>query len=97
MKNGGKRAGAGRKSGAATVKTRDIADKAAVEGLTPLEYLLEVMRDQGETRPIRVDAAKAAAPFIHPRLANVDARIKNDLYIEVQQYCAIECNDDGGS
>jgi hypothetical protein len=34
----------GRKEGAANVKTREIADKAAAEGITPLEVLLGEMR-----------------------------------------------------
>ena len=42
--HGGKRNGAGRKAGAATVKTREIADRAAAEGITPLEVMLANMR-----------------------------------------------------
>lgn len=43
---GGARKGAGRKEGATTKKTREIADKLAADGeLTPLEYLLGVMRE----------------------------------------------------
>lgn len=41
---GGARKGAGRKAGSATIKTREIANGAAAAGLTPLEYMLEVMR-----------------------------------------------------
>lgn len=42
-KRGGARKGAGRKKGAATVKTREIADKAAEQGITPLEVMLRTM------------------------------------------------------
>lgn len=41
---GGKREGSGRKSGTANTKTREIADKAIVEGITPLEVMLKAMR-----------------------------------------------------
>lgn len=41
---GGARKNAGRKAGAATKKTREIADKAAADGLTPLEVMLRTMR-----------------------------------------------------
>lgn len=41
---GGKRAGSGRKPGTANVKTREIADKAIEEGITPLEVMLKAMR-----------------------------------------------------
>lgn len=43
-KRGGARKNAGRKVGAATKRTREIADKAAEEGLTPLEVMLQTMR-----------------------------------------------------
>jgi hypothetical protein len=72
MPRGGKREGAGRPPGAATVKTREIADAAALEGLTPLEYMLSVLRDESRTEHTRMDAAKAAAPYVHARLSNVD-------------------------
>lgn len=79
---GGARLGAGRKKGAATQKTREIADKEAQNGLTPLEYMLQVMREEprGDMEAkdylaavaMRFEAAKAAAPYMHPRLAAVE-------------------------
>lgn len=74
---GGRRTGAGRKAGSATKRTREIADKAAEEGITPLEYMLQVMRASSEhedpkiqiaREAMRFEAAKAAAPYMHPRL-----------------------------
>lgn len=41
---GGRRPGAGRKKGSATKRTRDIADQAAREGITPLEVMLKTMQ-----------------------------------------------------
>lgn len=72
MARGGARAGAGRPKGAAAKRTREIADKAASEGLTPLEFMLQVLRDETAEMGARFEAAKAAAPYVHPRLANVD-------------------------
>lgn len=78
---GGPRKGAGRPKGSATRRTREIADRAAAEGITPLEYMLQVMRDESEHEDPRVqialnamrfEAAKAAAPYMHPRLAAVE-------------------------
>ena len=77
---GGRRSGAGRKKGSLTAKTREIAEKASEEGITPLEYMLKVLRDSSEhedpkvqvaREALRFEAAKAAAPYIHPRLATV--------------------------
>jgi hypothetical protein len=78
---GGARKGAGRKAGSASVKTREIADRASVEGITPLEFMLEVMRRSSDhedpkvqvaREAMRFEAAKAAAPYIHPRLSSVE-------------------------
>lgn len=38
----------------------------------PLDYLLSIMRDEDLPRPDRVDAAKAAAPYVHAKLASVE-------------------------
>ncbi len=74
MAKGGFRKGAGRKPGSANIKTREVADRAALEGITPLEYLIAVMRDDGQDTVRRLDAAKAAAPYMHPRLSALDVR-----------------------
>jgi hypothetical protein len=44
MARGGKREGAGRKVGAVTKRTREIADRALAEGKAPLEIMLDNMR-----------------------------------------------------
>jgi predicted nuclease with RNAse H fold len=82
MARGGKRAGAGRKKGSLSQKTRVIAECAASEGITPLEVMLKTMRSawakasrNGETVTSFKDAliaaamAEKAAPYVHPRLA----------------------------
>ena len=53
-----------------------VAPLAAIEseGLLPLGYLLRVMRDESETPARRMDAAKTAAPFLHPKLATMDVQ-----------------------
>tara|TARA_Y100000310_G_scaffold342836_2_gene447801 strand:- start:6867 stop:7160 length:294 start_codon:yes stop_codon:yes gene_type:complete len=72
MPQGGKRAGAGRPKGARSAKT--IAQTKAVEasGITPLEYMLKVMRDECNELAVRLDAANKAAPYVHAKLASVD-------------------------
>ena len=75
MAHGGPREGAGRKVGSTTKKTRAIADRALAEGLTPLEFMLSVLRDEQADKAQRFEAAKAAAPYVHPRLSNVEAKV----------------------
>lgn len=50
-----------------------VAREAEIKasGITPLEFMLEVMRDPKATIEHRHDMAKAAAPYVHPKLASV--------------------------
>jgi hypothetical protein len=84
--HGGKRAGAGRKVGSATKKTRELADAAAAQGITPLEVQLQTMRalwDAATSGPTldfekataACAIAKDAAPYLHPRLSNIEAQV----------------------
>ncbi len=75
MPRGGKREGAGRKPGALTTRTREIAERTAETGITPLDFLLSIMRDDTQEQAVRIDVAKAAAPYAHPKLAAIDANI----------------------
>ena len=87
MMKGGKRLGAGRKKG--VPNRASVAREAAVaaSGLTPLEYMLRTMRDASKPLALRLDMAKAAAPYVHPRLASVEQMNRGDqpapLSIEV--------------
>ncbi len=71
-KHGGRRQGAGRKPGILTTKTREIAEQAIQGGITPLDYMLAILRDPTLKPEDRFEAAKAAAPYVHPRLAAVE-------------------------
>jgi hypothetical protein len=70
MPRGGRRPGAGRKPGSRLKRTREIADAIALQGITPLDYLMTIVRSSPGT-PEALDAAKAAAPYMHPRLTSV--------------------------
>jgi hypothetical protein len=79
MARGGKREGAGRPVGAITERTRKIAEGALAEGITPLDYMLGQLRDETNSKAERMDAAKAAAPYVHAKLANVDANVNANV------------------
>lgn len=65
-----------------TEKRREIAARALSEGITPLEYMLNIMRKetpgdadaatQLQYDSLRFEAAKSAAPYVHPRLAAIE-------------------------
>lgn len=65
--NGGKRPGAGRKKGGANQLRAEAERAVQWIGKTPMEYLQEVMLDEKSTQAVRVDAAKAAAPYVHKK------------------------------
>jgi len=84
-RNGGTQHGAGRKPGSANLRTREIADQAAREGITPLEVQIRTMRALWEKATDKdgkvidldkakeaCDVARDAAPYMHPRLAPID-------------------------
>lgn len=99
---GGAYPGAGRPKGAITRKAQELLSKAALEGISPLEVLLNDMRffytlgenkmRQAETEPagkkqatafrsacslkeISRGCARDAAPYIHPKLASLQANV----------------------
>ncbi len=65
---GGKRSGAGRKKGVSNKVTAALRAKLMAGGILPLEFLLGLMRDPTQPLAIRIEAAKAASPFLHAKL-----------------------------
>ncbi len=70
---GGKRTGAGRKKGEPNKRTAEAVASAESTGITPLEYMLDVMRNSTDDR-MRMSAAQAAAPYVHAKLSTVDVK-----------------------
>jgi hypothetical protein len=79
MAKGGARRGSGRKSGSPNRRTAEIVSTALSEGVTPLEFMLKLMRDEDEDPKLRAWAAERAAPFIHPRPAPMARTVEIDL------------------
>lgn len=77
VKNGGQRPGAGRRAGIPNKKTAEKIAALEKSGLMPLDYLLSVMRDTANTQDVRLYAAKNAAPYCHPKLAQIEHTGKN--------------------
>ncbi len=86
MARGGARPGSGRKVGTvskATAERKRIQEKAMAEGLTPLEYMLSILRDEKQEQSARFAAAKEAAPYIHNRLAAIEHKGDPNAPIEL--------------
>lgn len=71
---GGKRPGAGRKAGSPNKAT--AAKRAEIEqsGLTPLDYMLGLLRNENMPAETRFEAAKAAAPYVHAKLTSAEVK-----------------------
>lgn len=78
MPAGGARPNSGRPKGARDRHTERRIRAIEESGLTPLAYLLSVLRNEDAELTTRLEAAKSAAPYVHPRLAQIDATLKGD-------------------
>lgn len=97
--HGGPRPNSGRKRGTknpATIAREELLEEVAVRAAdaadigieaTPLDFMLNIMRDPESPAAMKFEAAKAAAPYVHPRLSQVESRVTrvndvSDLTIE---------------
>jgi hypothetical protein len=65
----------GRQKGARNRATEEARAVAAATGTLPLDYMLLVMRDPAADSKRRDAMAMAAAPYLHPRLTAIDAKL----------------------
>jgi hypothetical protein len=72
----------GRPKGSGNKFTKDISE-ILEDNQSPLEYMLSVMNNTDNDQRERLDAAKAAAPYIHARIAylEVSAEIDQPQYV----------------
>ena len=68
----------GRQKGARNRATEEARAAAAATGVLPLDYMLRVMRDTAADSKRRDAMAMAAAPYLHPRLTAIDAKLNPD-------------------
>lgn len=87
-KRGGKRSNAGRKKGSKGKRTEEQIVKAQAGGEMPLDHMLKVMRtpeltkagkETALSKARRYQAAKDAAPYLHPKLSSIEQRHRWDL------------------
>jgi len=88
----------GRQRGTPNKRTQEQIARVRETGITPLEYLLQVMRDEQSPAALRLDAATRAAPYVHPRLAAVDVDLTSAPRcadgLTDDELLAIACGDD---
>lgn len=79
----GKKTG-GRRKGVPNRSTLERQAAMEASGLLPLDYMLSVLRDPKQDYDVRLEAAKSAAPYVHPRLANIELSGNKDKPLEVR-------------
>jgi|SRR4029077_9749572 hypothetical protein len=67
----------GRQKGARNRATAEARAAAEATGILPLDYMLSVMRNRAVDHRRRDAMAMAAAPYLHPKLSAVDAKLSN--------------------
>jgi len=74
----------GRPKGSMNKKTVGMV-VAQREGISPLEFLLNVMDDEDLQLPQRIDAAKSAAPYCHARLAQIAMEVEGEVVTKLER------------
>ena len=74
----------GRQKGSRNKKTIAQQEEIAATGETPLQYMIRIMRDPQVEHPRRDEMAKAAAPYVHARLAATDVNAEVDGTVQVR-------------
>lgn len=64
----------GRKAGTRNKRTTELIKAIEKSGLTPLDYLLSVLRDEEKPENIRLQAARDSAPYIHQKLQSLEVQ-----------------------
>lgn len=80
--HGGCRTGAGRPPGARNKRTEATIKAIEDSGLTPLDYMLSIVRDETKSEGLRLDAAKAAAPYAHHRLSSIEMDVLSHKQVD---------------
>jgi len=62
-------------------KTRALTLARVPNGIMPIEFMLDVLRNEDAPMEERKWAANAAAPYVHPRLSAVEAKVDVDAKV----------------
>lgn len=70
-KTGGRRAGTPNKK---TVERQRAIEVIRASGKDPISFFADLLRNEGAPLDLRFQAAKELAPYVHPKLASIEAR-----------------------
>lgn len=66
-----------------TMVAQDKINQLLSENKSPLDFLIDAMLNESLEMAERIDAAKAAAPYIHPKLASIEVKGSSDAPLEM--------------
>lgn len=84
----------GRQKGTPNKATTRRSAKIVKSGLTPLDYMLTVLRNPRNSQEVRFDAAVKAAPYIHPKLASIQSQVALNGTLSLEQLVAASLPQD---
>jgi len=93
MPRGGSKPGerrGGRTKGTRNKRTQVFKAEVEASGETPLEYMMRVMHDPKADEDRRDEMARAAAPYVHPKLAAIAATVDQRVTVDVAADAAAE-------
>lgn len=79
MSKGGRRTGAGRPKGSRDKGKAALEAVATLNGTTPIAFFASILADEARPLELRFAAAKELAPYMHPKLSSIDAKIDATL------------------
>ena len=77
----GTRPPGGSRKGRPNKATAAKAAAIAASGMTPVDFLTQVYRNEALDMTLRVNAAKSVAPYIHPSLSSVDMALTGQVQL----------------
>jgi hypothetical protein len=93
-RRGGKREGAGRRKGSKNKNSAVLSIDASLgTKMTPLDFMLHIVRNPKCSRKDRMDMAKAAAPYVHAKLGSLSPPPGGGSGSEPQQYDLTKLTD----
>ncbi len=82
--------GPGRPKGAKNKRTKAVEAAVAAAGITPLEFMLNVLQDDLAPLDDRKWAAQNAAPYVHAKLSSVDMKADVQATIEEVRHTIVK-------
>jgi|SRR5882762_8854666 len=79
----------GRKRGTPNKRTTELQARIRATGMMPLDFMIAVMRNAKAPLELRFEAARQAAPYVHPRLTAIE-HSGSAAQVEVKQVSDIE-------